>query len=282
MILIETARLNLLPDKARQFVREVQERYQDDQVLAQSAHKRVQEIGERLFALDKLFMSGEGRITEEQATERKRLQADHDAASRRYAQMLEGSSANAALLATIDQWLSHPSRTIGHMHQPSVELVDVPLPKPSGDLETVRGEIIKLNTEYATIRRAPLTRAEIEARVRSRVAEMAKQGRPRLTGIDGNARFDLVFHAAKPQTILAWFDPEAMVNRLLAELPPAQDGAMSASGKRKVLADLEARRLELERIEEALVRTTGAERRPDADIRAILSIEERPRQAVAA
>lgn len=281
MLFIETARLNLLPDNARQFVREVQERYHDDHAVEQNATKRLNELGERLFVLDKVFMGG-GQITESQAIERKRLQVDHDAASRRCAQMREASRENVQLLAKIDQWLSAPHRTVGHMVQTSTELVDVPLPRPEGDLTAIRGEIVKLTAEHADVRRAPLPHAEIEARIRNRVAEMAKQGRPRLSGFDGNSGFDLIFHATKPQTVLAWFDPEAMVKRLLAELPPAAEGAMSASGKRKRLADIDARKLELERREEALVRATGALRRSDADVRAILSIEERPRQAAAA
>lgn len=282
MLFIETARLNLLPAAARQFVREVQDRYAENHDRQQTAAKRLQDMTSRLHTLDRAFL-GDGRITEEQAAERKLLQVDHDAASRRLTAMRETADADAALLATLDRWLSAPSRTVAHMHQPSVEFVDVPLPAPTGDLSAIRSEIAGVIAKRQKVDRAPLSRAEIEARVRSRVAELSNQGRPRITGIDGRAKFDFVFHATKPLTFLAWFDPEGLVKRLLAELPPAADGAMSAPAKRKCLADLGARLLELERLEEALVRATpGAERRTGADVRAILSIDERPRKAAKA
>lgn len=279
MPIIETTRLNLLPDNARQFVRELLEKHADAHTQNNEGVRRLEGMTARLYQLDKLFMSG-GQISEEQAQERKRLQQDHDAASRRLAARRESASVTGQLITSIDRWLPEPGFSV---RMKPVDIFDVPLPKPKGDLETVRGEIAKLNAERVQVKRAPLSRQEIEAKVREKIATIAKAGKPHFRGLAGEAQFDVFYNATpNPLVFMAWLDPEALVKRLLADLPPAQEGAMSASGKRKTLADIDARKLELERLEEALVRATGAERRPDADVRAILSIEERPRQAAAA
>lgn len=49
MLFIETARLNLLPTAARQFVREVQDRYAENHDRQQTAAKRLQDMTTRLF-----------------------------------------------------------------------------------------------------------------------------------------------------------------------------------------------------------------------------------------
>jgi hypothetical protein len=78
---------------------------------------------------------------------------------------------------------------------------------------------------------------------------------------------------ATPQDVmalLAWYDPDAMLERLMGEIGDAE-GVSAAERERREPA-LEARILAAERVEEGLIEQSDIARRPDASPLAILGV----------
>lgn len=281
VLFIESSRLSLLPPVARQMVREMQDNYNDNYDLCQNAAKRLNETEKKIGLLEARLFANDGRMSGEQAEELNVLREDADASRARLTALRDEGSRYTQVLALVDRWLSQPGRTVSHLHEPSVEIFDVPLPKPKGDLAEIRRRIMDLNIEQQQLMRAAMSREECEAAISVYVDRLAKA--PVIRGLDGRGRINIETLGANPMSLLAWLDPDKLKARLLQSVP-ATESSLTKAEKAKRLAEIEEEKLQLERVEEALVRATpGTERRPDADVRAILSIDERPRsQAKAA
>lgn len=280
--------LNRLPPLARQRVKEMAMAHEDGQLLTQAAARRLKEIQDRLYGLRErraYAMKGEAAFPDHAFRELEALERDEAATKASIDERRRQGREAATIFAQVERWLTTGDRAADHIDDALVELVDVPLPEPKGDLEEIRLAISELEHRRNRIHRAPLPMEDLERRVMSEVMGMAGRGKPNIAvGHDGRVKVSLP--SANPLSVLSWFDPEAVAKRLLADLIPRHggDGALSPAQKRKALADVSVELLELERIEEALVRASPGPvpRRVAADVRAVLSIDAVPARRRAA
>jgi len=156
------------------------------------------------------------------------------------------------------------------------QVVDAPSPNiEAGEtVASVREKIATCKGQIASLKRVRLGDGDMTEILRRYVAEQGERGRPVITGADGLKPFRVTWNAQNPWPLLAWLDPDKLVQRLLDELPKSEGEGMSAYDKAERLKGLHDELLSLERIEEALIEAFPfpLDRRVDADPRAVLGI----------
>lgn len=278
MLMIERTQMDLLPPAARALVRDLEANYHDAHHLSQAANERLN----NLMKLQAPYIEKQaaGRLREDEAERFKSLEADVALAHSRHRTAALADRSASQAFGAVARWLWQREMQPDALRGKGLEIVDVPLPKPEGDLDDVRRQIEEAKADRVALERAPLDRATLEKAIRVQVATLAAKSKPQMLGLDGRGKFEILLRDAKPLALLAWFDPEGLVKRLMQDIPPSAAGAMSPEQKRAKIAEIDETRLRLERMEEALVRATpGTARRADADVAAMLSVELRPIKA---
>jgi hypothetical protein len=169
---------------------------------------------------------------------------------------------------------------------------------PDDSIENVRQKIVVLKADRRAAAAAPLPSGEAKRLMREMVDEFARRGTPgchRLfEGVgsitlprcradvqvigDGKSMPPVVFtEVVDLLPVLAWLFPDQLVKRLNMEVDQcADDGrALSEEERATKISEIEKELLGLERQEETLfVRTPGALRRRDVDLRALLHLSD--------
>lgn len=190
----------------------------------------------------------------------------YDAIERQKAEALAKRKRLKNLVQRVEQFLTEHHD--GSRHAP---LIDAPLPPVPDEvtLDTIRTEIADIISERTRIATAAPTRKEVEAIVDARIAA-EQQRAPRLAINGENVTIPEGFGGTvAPLTLWAWLDAAGLKKHLLSGV---EFGKLTASERYLRYDELNAAMLEAERIEEAIIRIDGGERRPGADIRAVLSI----------
>jgi hypothetical protein len=194
------------------------------------------------------------------------------------------------------------------------EVIEAPLmPPPSlkkgetvGDaVERVRQEIGRLHDDVAAARAAPWPSSAAKAKVRQQISALVERGRPNLLVLlEGHRReFQFATRLAPPvlvrgfqesgagvteageqfdsEATLAWLFEEALIQKLDKEIERVSDDASALSDERRAakIAELAAKTLAAERLEEALIMQGEAmgqpiQRHAAADARAVLSLSD--------
>ncbi|ALA17184.1 MULTISPECIES: hypothetical protein [unclassified Chelatococcus] len=169
------------------------------------------------------------------------------------------------------------------------------------EIERIRRELAALDHAWRAAEDAPCPADDLLARATAEIDEIATRGAltldprsrgPAPLGLAAKLRVRTMQAPAPvgeapglallgdPGAVLAWLHRDALVERvreMAAALP--QRGALSDDEREARFAEISARRLELERLEEAAIVAAEAEgriiaRRRDADPRAILEVRE--------
>ncbi|UXS08199.1 hypothetical protein FY133_01050 [Agrobacterium tumefaciens] len=146
----------------------------------------------------------------------------------------------------------------------------------------VRESIDAVSRDRQRIELAPAPAAELAKNAIAGLDGLAAQGAPSFDPrIRGRDPFKLGHHLTHPGVgvaFLLFLFRDEIAERLTAIIGDDVHGTLTDADRDKLLAKNDAKRLELERQEEALIVTAAEalqtiERRPDADIRAILGVE---------
>lgn len=146
----------------------------------------------------------------------------------------------------------------------------------------VRENIVAVSEDRQRIEHAPTPAAELAEKALAGLDGMAAQGAPSFDPrIRGRDPFKLDHHLTHPVVgvaFLLFLFRDEVAERLTAIIGDDVPGALTDADREKLLAKTDAKRLDLERQEEALIVAAAKnaqriERRPDADIRAILGVE---------
>ncbi|MND69687.1 hypothetical protein D3C80_611750 [compost metagenome] len=146
----------------------------------------------------------------------------------------------------------------------------------------VRENIVAVSQERQRIDLAPAPAAELAEKAVAGLDRMAAQGAPDFDPrIRGRDPFNLDYRLTRPGIGLAFLlflFRDEIAERLTAIIGDDAPGTLTDADRGKLLVKTDAKRLDLERQEEALIVAAAEvgqriERRPDADIRAILGIE---------
>jgi hypothetical protein len=215
------------------------------------------------------------------------------------------NQAERRLLQKIDQWLARaPSRLS------DADLPDPKLPKTktvSDAIDDLRHDIAELAADAHEVMSAPVPIGDIEPGVRKFVSDLAGRAKLNVSQLAegappefvGQDHFDHLIQTVAVDAerslavrgmarrvqpdylaVMAWLDPERMVERIMADAMDAageQSDALPQAEKTRQLAAIDAERLGLERAEEALIRRAAAgglaiERRRDASPEATLAV----------
>ena len=159
-----------------------------------------------------------------------------------------------------------------------------PVKIPDGaTLDKVRAELRAIRLECERVESAPAPRGERAAAIRAAVERLAERGRPVVRQEAGQT---IIEHqqadswgTSKPGPLhtLAWLDGDRLVERLVADLPASDAGAIAAPKRAALLTELGERMAEAERVEEALCMAAEAEgrdvvRRHDVRAGIVLSV----------
>lgn len=237
-----------------------------------------------------------------------RLMAPVDAAKRRLdlaaAAMEKAAERQASFgyLENIQQWLSR----IVSLGAPRFEHFAPPPPKsrdPVAEVQKLRAELSELDAAWAQAENAPAPVSELKSRFLAELDAIAARGAPKVNhaaraGSPVNLAAALrVRHepvalpgADAPQFALsgdagasffAWLHRDLIAERITALIDAAAPatGALTDDDRDREFSRISARRLELERQEEALIVAAEQEgraiqRRRDADPRAVLEVAE--------
>lgn len=146
----------------------------------------------------------------------------------------------------------------------------------------VRENIVAVSQERQRIELAPAPAAELAEKAVAGLDGMAAQGAPDFDPrIRGRDPFNLDYRLTRPGIGLAFLlflFRDEIAERLTAIIGDDVPGTLTDADREKLLTKADAKRLDLERQEEALIVAAAddaqrIERRPDADIRAILGVE---------
>ena len=173
----------------------------------------------------------------------------------------------------------------------------------TAEVERVRKDIAELEAEKHAVNSAAYPAAEVKARARAEIEALAELGRPRVVQMIDNGPGEAVFWpdvVAKSRNfgmavplpgdlprashdrpgghlaLTAWLFKDRMIEAIEAEIDAfAEDDVLSTEARAAKLADLDARILDAERIECAIIRASGGivDFREDADPRAVLGVE---------
>ena len=203
------------------------------------------------------------------------------------------------VVVEVKQWLQgrRGGGFTGYDTAPRTIFRDAPFKKeivgdPRAEIDKARSEIAEIDAEWQRLVEAPSTSEELTASALAAVSAIADRGRPSLKL---GARAGDPFSLAKTFNgdflgdgravggagahFLVWLLRDVIEARLVAEIGPDVPGAISYDAREKRFADLAARKLDLERREEAAIVAAeaagmSAKRRRDADPRAVLEIAE--------
>jgi hypothetical protein len=172
---------------------------------------------------------------------------------------------------------------------PSTLLETVPKSEPSlrngetvlGAIARVRGELAAAQCELMQLRAAPLPLDDLKQMAKEAVSKLAT---PSLQVQGG--KLDIAW-PKDPVAFLAWVNAEQVVARLHEQIDrlPAPANALSAAERNRRTAEINARILELEHEEEALVEAAleaghdGVSRREVASPAVVLGVSTRARAA---
>ncbi|WP_157140166.1 hypothetical protein [Roseibium aggregatum] len=201
---------------------------------------------------------------------------------------LESLKAKSAERANLDMGLF--SRIERFLRDTPGQLREVSTKVPrSATVESVRKQLAEVDTLAHDTERAPAPVSGLRATMVAAVDAIAEQGAPE---VDPRIRFRDPFNLARKfefrrhgnmaigdygAHFFVWLLSDEIKQKLSALIPDDPD-ALSDEERTSILQQLAERRLNLERIEEALIEAASAEgraipRRPDASVEAILGIE---------
>jgi hypothetical protein len=176
--------------------------------------------------------------------------------------------------------------------QLKVSAADIPMA-----VAACRKKLGEIEKNIDVVERAPVPAGELKRRARAALKVVAERGRPHLSGIEREAdpfgvsdMLGLTSMVAAPSGVgmgtltqgsaefLAWVLQDLLAEKLskiIDEVP--QEGALDDAARDKKMMKLVEQKLEIEREEEALISLaektgTPIQRRPDADIRAVLCV----------
>ena len=159
-----------------------------------------------------------------------------------------------------------------------------PVRIPDGaTLDKCRAELRAIRLERERVESAPATRGERAAGIAAAVERLAERGRPVVRQEAGQT---IIEHQVAegwgdsrpgPLHTLAWLDPERLVERLVAELPASDAGAIAAPKRAALLVELGNKLDAAEALEEALCMAAESEgrdvvRRHDVRAAVVLSV----------
>jgi hypothetical protein len=162
---------------------------------------------------------------------------------------------------------------------------------PADAVNRVRSEIEAIVGQLKDVRTALPPKADIKASLAVKVRAMAADGAPTITLMPDGVRLAFAEKTRFADTtsdrvgaLLAWLDPDKMIERLSAEIDnrPESAASLSTSAKAERIADLSAQIETLSRAEEALCEEHSLLRRASAHPLAVLGIIPKDRKAVAA
>lgn len=153
-------------------------------------------------------------------------------------------------------------------------------------LYRVRDEITDINADISEVKSTPLPSAEAKQKVRDHIAGMIEAGRIDVSGTlrrsGGGVQWPTSYsnpNQIETQSVLAFICSDQIIAKLEKEVDLLADDerALTHEQCETKLKALHAKRLELERDEEELLRAAAAKgfavtRRPDADVRAVLGL----------
>ena len=138
---------------------------------------------------------------------------------------------------------------------------------PDATLDKCRAELRAIRLERERVESAPATRAERAAGIKAAVERLAERGRPVVRQEAGQT---IIEHQQAdswgtsrpgPLHLMAWLDPERLVERLVAALPATDAGAIAAPKRAALLVELGNKLDAAEALEEALVMLAEADGR---------------------
>jgi hypothetical protein len=201
-------------------------------------------------------------------------------------------SHRAQLAARLGQWL--------YTLSPNVQLVDVKARRPvlaKGEthlqaVTRIRSDIEKLKNELRLVQQAGPPIADVKRQAREYVRTLAERGRPTIK-VGYETGFELVMptssYSSTPllSAVLAWIDPDTLINKINAEIDRMPKPPMSLSKKDRLerFAYLTNEFAALERSEERMIEAAAEQgqdipRRVDASPAAVLNVE--PKDVTAA
>jgi hypothetical protein len=185
-------------------------------------------------------------------------------------------------LSDLEHWLLNASGPF--------ELAE-PVKVPKGaTLAKARARLDEIAVERRAVESAPLPKSDAVTAIRAQVAALATPmeafgalrgqplkiptltTRPQLFGAAGDQRVTGFASTESVNTLglIAWLFEAEIVERLAEQLDDQVEGELTTAQREARLAELDAEKLEVERIEEALL--GGELRRPNADPRAVLGL----------
>lgn len=184
----------------------------------------------------------------------------------------------------------HNSEKLATTSPDAITVAAEPKVPEGATLESIRSKIGQTDIEAERVRAAPRDRKSLIEALRHEIDEIAEKGAPKIDARrrDGQpARLANNLMIANTGTgsligdagasFFVWLLRDQIVARL-TELVTDAPGALTGAQRDKRLSELAAEKLHLERVEECLVEQAEAEgrkvqRRPDADVCAILGIQ---------
>lgn len=199
-----------------------------------------------------------------------------------------------AFLRTIDDWLADRPRATFQPFTGSAAPTRTASESWPDVVTRLRAQLADLRAERHRVRHAPIPAEEAKRRIRSEVDAMAERGAvdvvPVLNGgklgwpVETFTRGDgvaLTYNAPASTALIAWLQRDQLIARLEAEIDATADDsqAFTDEQRRKADADLKAQILAFGREEEAAICAAAREgttltRRPDADPRAVLGLDD--------
>jgi hypothetical protein len=174
-----------------------------------------------------------------------------DALARQRDEQQARQRAHAGLLGRVNQFLME-LRGVALAPAPPLTVVPLAGEKLHDAVERLRGEIAATKLELAGVRSAPLPQADQREIVAQWVMQRARAGRPSVDVLpNGTARIGWSEGATAP-ALLAWIDPQRLIDALVGELPEAR-GAISAQERNSAASRLADQLDALERQEAALL-----------------------------
>ncbi len=285
--------LNLLPAASRAKI----VRLLDDRA---AAHAALLAADEALFtahdALARIEAKSEAALAEirrPSAEDRARLTAVI-APAREEVERRRAAKERAAAVWASFAFLDHAARWVAGMRNASVRLRHVAGDAPAKAshpkaVEQVRAALATLDEEWSEAEEAPATLSELRAATLAALDEIAERGRPAVDLRHRGGDPARLHRALAPATagspaatpgidFVAWAARDVIAARLLDLLGDADaPGAMTFDQREDRFADIDRRRLDLARLEEAHIAAAEAAgqriaRRPDADPRAVLEV----------
>jgi hypothetical protein len=166
---------------------------------------------------------------------------------------------------TVDRckaWLAAlPPATVLEQITPSVE--------DGLSLRDVRARIKKMQDSVSALKRVPIPRSDIREKVRTYVEGLT---RPIVGGI-GAGEVLTVQWPAELHVLMAFLQPDALVDRLMAEINRIANTPCALPEREQRIAELEQEIDRLQRTQEAIVVATGAPRQPGCPPWVVLGVK---------